>query len=106
MNTKRWVTTVAGVALAAAGTVVPAATASAAPTYDCVVTTTGVPVYDNPTDAGLPYHIVAWVNTGQKITVNIEWNHYRGGVVWGRSDRTYIHENYLKKVVGGGRCIG
>jgi hypothetical protein len=47
---------------------------------------------------------VAWVNTGQKITVTTEWNYWRGGTVWGRSDLSYIHENYLVKD-GGGRCL-
>lgn len=101
MNTKRLM---AGIAVAAAAvTVVPTTGASAAASIVCVVTTTGVPVYSNPPDSGLPYSIVAWVNTGQKITVTTEWNYWRGGTVWGRSDLSYIHENYLVKE-GGGRC--
>jgi hypothetical protein len=79
----------AGIAVAAAAvTVVPTTGASAAASIVCVVTTTGVPVYSNPPDSGLPYSIVAWVNTGQKITVTTEWNYWRGGTTSATSMRT------------------
>jgi hypothetical protein len=83
---------VAAVAVAATAITMVPATASAAASYVCVVKTVGVPVYNIPYDAG--GHFLYWVNAGQKITVTIEWNDYRGLDVWG-GQAGYIHKNYL-----------